>query len=119
MYKKRARVHLSNMLVLPSVTVVLPTPLLWQPSSAKEPEEKSLMPKEIEMIRQGKLLVYTHGKLTYQDIFGCDHWITFCQNVSGRPGSSNKAVSKCPEYNDTDDDSSCYADVEPTPAMQP
>jgi hypothetical protein len=50
-------------------------------------------------IISGQLYVIIHGKITYQDEFGTEHWTTFCRNVT-----DPSAISEdCTRYNDTDD----------------
>ncbi len=39
-----------------------------------------------------------HGKITYDDIFGCHHWITYCAYLK----DDWSGYSFCPENNDTD-----------------
>jgi hypothetical protein len=46
----------------------------------------------------GQLLVMFHGKIAYKDIFGCQHWMTFCQQFD--PDVQKFMIY--PEHNETD-----------------
>jgi hypothetical protein len=52
-----------------------------------------------QKIMTGQAFVIIHGKITYRDEFGTEHWTTFCRNVS-----DPSAISEdCTRDNDTDD----------------
>jgi hypothetical protein len=53
----------------------------------------------LEQVKSGKLIIYVHGRITYDDVFGCHHWTTFCHFWQG------KSLGICQEHNDTDHDS--------------
>jgi hypothetical protein len=36
---------------------------------------------DLDGIRRGDLTLFVHGKMTYDDVFGCAHWATFCTRL--------------------------------------
>jgi hypothetical protein len=52
----------------------------------------------VEDIQAGKMFVVIYGKLSYSDVFGSNHWITFCLAGTGIP----KKINGCAEYNEVD-----------------
>jgi hypothetical protein len=36
---------------------------------------------DLDGIRRGDLTLFVHGKMTYDDVFGCAHWTTFCTRL--------------------------------------
>jgi hypothetical protein len=66
----------------------------------EENAEPIIITKAIgQEIIDGQLFVIIHGRITYQDEFGTEHWTTFCRNVS-----DPSAISEdCTRYNSTDD----------------
>ncbi len=52
-----------------------------------------------EEILSGKSLVVVHGRIEYKDIFGTDHWTTYCRYVL----HPELISEECTRYNDTDD----------------
>jgi hypothetical protein len=36
---------------------------------------------DLDGIRRGDLAIFVHGKMTYDDIFGCTHWTSFCTRL--------------------------------------
>jgi hypothetical protein len=36
---------------------------------------------DLDAIRRGDVTIFVHGKITYDDIFGCAHWSTFCTRL--------------------------------------
>jgi hypothetical protein len=52
-----------------------------------------------EQLKQGQLLVFVHGKVTYEDVFGIDHWMTMC--LVFEPSISNFRLYD--RHNETDD----------------
>jgi hypothetical protein len=48
----------------------------------------------------GKTTVYVHGRIDYEDIFGCPHWMTFCASMMRVPGPITFGM--CSDHNDTD-----------------
>jgi hypothetical protein len=53
----------------------------------------------IDELTSGRLRVYTHGRIVYDDIFGCRHWLTFCYFFNPEVNS----FSVCATHNDTGD----------------
>jgi hypothetical protein len=53
-----------------------------------------------DQVNAGKLVIYAHGRVTYDDVFGCHHWATFCYFLHN--GSSFGVYQ---EHNDTDHNS--------------
>jgi hypothetical protein len=52
-----------------------------------------------EEIRTGQSFIIVHGKITYQDVFGTEHWTTYCRYVTNPSFISDE----CTRFNDTDD----------------
>jgi hypothetical protein len=92
------------------------SPLLWASESThiKLPVYKSgtqagetmtlTKPMLVEM-ESGKSYILIHGKLIYDDVFGVNHWITFCDiyPTVGRVLPALKdSYSKCIDYNNLD-----------------
>lgn len=50
-------------------------------------------------MEQGKRSIFAHGKVTYDDVFGDHHWMTFCQEFS----TKLNRFAIYDEYNETDD----------------
>ena len=62
-------------------------------------------PQLADSINKGEQVIVVYGRLTYSDIFGVKHWITFCQSGSRNPlGKPIARVEGCAEYNQVDDD---------------
>ena len=57
-------------------------------------------------ITEGKLRIYAHGIVEYDDVFRTHHWVTYCfyLNPSGKTGKGYSGYSACKEHNDTDND---------------
>ena len=52
-----------------------------------------------EELWNAKSFVVVHGRITYNDIFGIEHWTTYCRYIL-----HPELISKeCTRYNDTDD----------------
>ena len=54
---------------------------------------------QMNNLRSGEKVLIVRGKATYDDIFGCHHWTTFCQRLN--PG--NWKYEDCEIGNDADD----------------
>jgi len=52
-----------------------------------------------EEILSSRSLVIVHGRITYHDIFGEEHWTTYCRVVS----NPSLIPEDCTHYNNTDD----------------
>jgi hypothetical protein len=55
--------------------------------------------RDYATIVAGKMLVFFHGKITYKDIFGSPHWMTFCQRFD--PDDGKFMIHQ--EHNETDE----------------
>ncbi len=58
-------------------------------------------PELWQRVKTSDLEVIAHGKLTYIDSFGKEHWVRFCHAYSGTVGGPEN----CYRYNDSDHDS--------------
>jgi hypothetical protein len=52
---------------------------------------------DLDGIRRGDLTIFVHGKMTYDDIFGCAHWTSFCTQL--KPDLKYASYAK---HNDAD-----------------
>jgi len=52
-----------------------------------------------EEILSGKSVVVVHGRIEYKDIFGTEHWMTYCRYVL----HPELISEECTRYNDADD----------------
>lgn len=55
-----------------------------------------------ERIVSGQSFIVIHGKITYDDVYGVTHWVTFC--AMGRPDNYLKysGAKQCAEYTNID-----------------
>jgi hypothetical protein len=95
------RMHLPKILILPNTEAHSPLKVQYDPPGGNKPVAVLYSQKLKDQIENGTLLVVVHGRLTYDDVFGRQHWLKFCtfggHNLEGRGPAS------CDEYNDTDD----------------
>jgi hypothetical protein len=64
-----------------------------------KPEAILLTKPMLDDIFNGKSIIVVHGKIVYNDIFGTEHWTTYCRYVL-----HPEIISpECMRYNDTDD----------------
>jgi hypothetical protein len=47
----------------------------------KQTPPHEITQSDLDGIRRGDLTIFIHGKMTYDDIFGCTHWTTFCTRL--------------------------------------
>jgi hypothetical protein len=59
---------------------------------------EAMTKEHLEMIESGDAIVYVHGKMTYDDIFGCHHWTTYCFRLT-----PELKFTACETHNDSDD----------------
>ncbi len=76
----------------------LATPQQKIHSSMKAPEEKPLTDVGFKNVINGKVRIYIHGILEYDDIFGHHHWITYCHYLA----TDGENFNAYKEHNDTD-----------------
>jgi hypothetical protein len=77
-------------------------------SDVKEPD--------LDKIEQGSIVCYTYGKVTYEDIFGCPHWTTFCYILEG-DRTTGWRYTAYRSYNQADDNR--CTNPTPTPTATP
>lgn len=66
-------------------------------------EQVLITPTILRGVNTQTLATMAHGKITYKDIFGADHWINFCfQDTLIQRTRIDAASKKCSDYNDTD-----------------
>jgi hypothetical protein len=63
----------------------------------KQTPPHEITQSDLDGIRDGSLTVFLHGKMTYDDIFGCAHWTSFCIRL--KPDLTYASYGK---HNDTD-----------------
>ena len=54
----------------------------------------------LKQLTNSTIRLVTHGRVDYEDVFGDQHWFTFCMNL-GFPQNPNFGI--WPEHNDSDD----------------
>jgi hypothetical protein len=54
---------------------------------------------QVDSFRSGEQTLFVHGKMTYDDIFGCPHWTTFCYRLLPH----NFRYRTYEKHNDSDD----------------
>jgi len=69
----------------------------FDPDSTALPEP--VTQDQLDEMRKGGYSLFVYGKLTYTDIFNCEHWTTFCSELMPK-GLDWKA---CSEHNDADE----------------
>jgi hypothetical protein len=47
----------------------------------KKTPPHEITPSDMDGIRSGNVTIFVHGKITYDDIFGCAHWTSFCTRL--------------------------------------
>jgi hypothetical protein len=62
---------------------------------------KTFTQTDVDKLKAGNAYIVTYGKGTYQDIFGNQHWLTFCGSRGFATGYY--PTKKCTYYNDTGD----------------
>jgi hypothetical protein len=63
----------------------------------KQTSPHEITQSDLDGIRDGRLTMFVHGKMTYEDIFGCAHWTTFCTQL--KPDLTYTSYGK---HNDVD-----------------
>lgn len=60
---------------------------------------RKLTAEHLALLKSGEHIVWVHGKITYKDVFKCDHWTTFCVKLN----PSTLQFASCEAYDDADD----------------
>jgi hypothetical protein len=47
----------------------------------KQTPPHEIAQSDLDGIRSGNLTIFVHGRMTYDDIFGCAHWTSFCTRL--------------------------------------
>lgn len=63
----------------------------------KQTPPHEITQSDLDRIRDGSLIMFVHGRMTYDDIFGCTHWTTFLDQL--KPDLTYTSYGK---HNDTD-----------------
>jgi hypothetical protein len=63
----------------------------------KQTPPHEITQSDLDRIRDGSLTMFVHGRMTYDDIFGCAHWTTFCTQL--KPDLTYTSYGK---HNDAD-----------------
>jgi hypothetical protein len=66
----------------------------------KQTPPHEITQSDLDGIRSGNLVVFVHGRMTYDDIFGCSHWTSFCARL--KPDLKYASYGR---HNDTDQNS--------------
>jgi hypothetical protein len=53
----------------------------------------------LDFFSNKKAILFAYGSVTYEDIFGKEHWLTFCRSME----ADGKAWDSCETHNDTGD----------------
>jgi hypothetical protein len=83
--------------------IVLPGVDIKQPIIRPAEDGKSRLTTESEFtaLRDGKAYVAIYGIITYDDVFGVQHWTKFCNWETGS-GNGTFHTERCTAYNDVD-----------------
>lgn len=65
-------------------------------------EGAGITQRQIDTLKMGDWTIIVHGKIIYEDVFGCPHWTTFC----GRYEARTETFTACDDHND-DDNNNC------------
>ena len=63
----------------------------------KQTPPHEITQSDLDGIRHGNLTIFVHGKMTYDDIFGCAHWTSFCTRLK-----SDLKYASYEKHNDAD-----------------
>src|SRR5262249_23070812 len=44
-------------------------------------QPRAITPDIAGALQTGDVLLYVHGRITYKDVFGYEHWVTFCESL--------------------------------------
>jgi hypothetical protein len=66
-----------------------------------EMEQSPVTAEEKAALEEGRGWLATHGVIGYKDIFGTEHWVSFCMWDNFKPGVQYSARS-CSDYNNVD-----------------
>lgn len=58
---------------------------------------------EIDAFKAGKMFMYAYGRVTYDDMFGCHHWVRYCWVYA----ATSDEWHICENGNDMDEKSNC------------
>jgi hypothetical protein len=47
----------------------------------KQTPPHEITQSDLDGIRSGNLTIFVHGRMTYDDVFGCSHWTSFCTRL--------------------------------------
>jgi hypothetical protein len=47
----------------------------------KQTPPHEITQSDLDGIRSGDLTIFVHGRMTYDDVFGCGHWTSFCTRL--------------------------------------
>lgn len=64
----------------------------------KQTPPHEITQSDLDGIRHGDLTIFVHGKITYDDVFGCAHWTSFCTRL--KPDLKYASYGK---HNDADE----------------
>jgi hypothetical protein len=84
-------------LLSPNIPATLPLNVL---PDAKTKQPALFSQEQLDIFKSKKSVIYAHGRIEYEDIFGNIHWMTYCSYLPFPPISS---MAFCAEHNDTDD----------------
>jgi hypothetical protein len=57
---------------------------------------------ELDLIDRGGIRFYKHGKISYEDVFGCQHWVRYCYYLH-RTNTGEYQYHICDANNEMDD----------------
>lgn len=63
----------------------------------KQTPPHEIAQSDLDGIRSGNLTIFVHGRITYDDIFGCGHWTSFCTRLK-----PDLKYASCGKHNDAD-----------------
>jgi hypothetical protein len=63
----------------------------------KQTPPHEITQSDLDELRAGALTIFVHGKITYDDVFGCAHWTSFCTRLK-----SDLKYASYGKHNDAD-----------------
>jgi hypothetical protein len=73
-----------------------------KPTRGPTREQLLFTPEMEQQMKDQALFTIIYAKITYLDIFGCDHWTHICQHSAVAGAQIPSGIDACASYNDAD-----------------